>query len=119
MRRYCGFTNRPRPPSIKTKIMVEGGLGRFVNPQFLRLFGYPEIERLSPKGWAQTYDIAIETGKPEPYGRNSNIALELMTVPIQEAEQLALTDKLPADPKKRLDAFQDLLRRANEIGRAS
>src|ERR1051325_1486044 len=110
---YMRYYDSREAAVIKTKIMVEGGLGRFVNPQFLRLFGYPEIERLSPKGWAQTFVIAIDTGKPEPYGRNSNIALELMTVPIQEAEQLALNDKLPTDSAKRLDVLQDLLRKAN------
>jgi hypothetical protein len=59
--------------------MVEGGFGPFVNPRYLRQFGYPEIERLSPPGWQETFEIAIETGRPEPYGRNSNVAYDLMT----------------------------------------
>jgi len=80
---------------IKTRIMVEGGLGPFVNPKYLRMFGYPEIERLSPKGWSETFEIAIETSKPEPYGKNSNLAYELMTKPIHKADDMALNDELP------------------------
>ena len=99
---------------IKTRVMVEGGLGRFVNPKYLRMFGYPEVIRLAPKGWSETFDIAISTGKPEPYGRNSNVAYDMMTFPIQEAEQLALADRLPADPNERLDVLQGLLRRWND-----
>lgn len=104
---------------IKTRMMVEGGFGPFVNPRYLRQFGYPEFERLSPPGWAETFDIAIETGRPEPYGRNSNVAYDLMTLPIARAEQLALKDELPADDEARKAVLQDLLTRAetraNEI----
>ena len=83
--------------------MVEGGLGRFINPKYLRMFGYQEIERLSPRGWAEYFNIAIATGRPEPYGKNSNVAYAMMTFPIQEAEQLMLNDQLPADEEARLE----------------
>ena len=72
---YMRFYDCEESVAIKTRIMVEGGLGRFVNPKYLRRFGYPEIERLSPRGWAETFEVAIETGRPEPYGRNSNVAV--------------------------------------------
>ena len=107
---YMRFFESEEAVAIKTRIMVEGGLGRFVNPKYLRMFGYPEIERLSPRGWAETFDIAIETGRPEPYGRNSNVAYDLMTFPIQKAEQLAINDQLPEDPDERLDVMHDLLK---------
>lgn len=104
---------------IKTRMLVEGGFGPFVNPRYLRQFGYPEFERLSPPGWADTFEIAIETGRPEPYGRNSNVAYDLMTMPIERAEQLALNDQLPEDPAARKAVLQGLLTkaetRANEI----
>lgn len=115
---YMRFYDCKEAARIKTRIMVEGGLGRFVNPKYLRMFGYPEIERLSPKGWSDTFRIAIATGKPEPYGRNSNVAYDLMTIPIQTAEQLAMNDKLPKDRTKRLRVLRKLLQegcaRANE-----
>ncbi|HUT25187.1 MAG TPA: extracellular solute-binding protein [Sumerlaeia bacterium] len=115
---YIRFYDGEEATATKTRIMVEGGYGRFVNPKYLRKFGYPEIERLSPKGWAENFEIAIETGKPEPCGRNSNLAYNLMSFPIHEVEQMALNDELPDDPEERLNVIQGVLRkgcaRANE-----
>jgi multiple sugar transport system permease protein len=115
---YMRFFDSREATAIKTRVMVESGLGRFIHPRYLRLFGYPEIERLSPPGWARTFDVAMETGKPEPYGGNSNLAYEMMTLPLQKAETLALKDQLPDEQGRRLDILQDLLRdgvrRANE-----
>lgn len=106
---YIRFYDGEEATEIKTRIMVEGGLGRFLNPELLRRFGYTEIERLAPKGWSETFRIAIETGKPEPYGRNSNVAYNLMTHPLQEAAQLSLNDKLPEDEEERLKLMKDIL----------
>ncbi len=107
---YMRFYESEEAVRIKTRIMVEGGLGRFVNPKYLRMFGYPEIERLAPKGWSDTFNIAIATGRPEPYGRNSNVAYDLMTLPIQRAEEMAINDQLPEDPDERLDVMHGLLK---------
>lgn len=116
---FIRFYDSEEAVRIKTRVMVEGGFGPFVNPRYLRQFGYPEFERLSPPGWAETFEIAIETGRPEPYGRNSNVAYDLMTLPIAKAEQLALNDQLPEDPRERRAALHRLLAdaeiRANEI----
>jgi ABC-type sugar transport system permease subunit len=109
------YYDSPEAQRIKTRIMVEGGLGRFLNPKALRMYGYPEIERLAPKGWGDIFRIAIETGQPEPYGRNCNYAYRIMTKPIVEAERLSLADKLPADPAKRLAVMRSLLHTANDI----
>ncbi len=110
---YMRFYDSKDAARIKIGVMVEGGMGPFVNPKYLRMFGYPEIERLAPKGWAKTFEIAIETGKPEPYGRNSNFAYELMTFPMQEAARLARDDALPENYQARLDVMQGLLKKAN------
>ncbi len=97
---------------IKTKVMVEGGLGQFVNPRYLRMFGYSEIERLAPKGWSEIFKIVIATGKPEPYGKGSNFAYDMMTIPMHEAQQLALGGDLPIDETERLTVLQGLLKDA-------
>ena len=110
---YIRFYDSEEAVRLKTQILVEGGLGPYIHPKYLRRFGYPEIERLSPKGWAEFFEIAIETGKPEPYGRNSNVAYQMMTYPLQEAEQLMLNDELPADEERRLDVLQQILKRHN------
>ncbi len=111
---YMRFFDCEDAVRIKTGIMVQGGLGQFVNPHYLQMFGYPEIERLAPKGWAKTFDVAIATGQPEPYGRNSNVAYQMMTYPIEQAEQMALHGELPANRQQRLKVLRELLRKANE-----
>ena len=116
---YMRFYDSVDALRIKTTIMVNSGLGAFVNPRYLHRFGYDEIIRLASPQLAETYETAIATGRPEPYGRNSNFAYDLMTYPITEAEQLALHDKLPTDAAERLALMQGLLKnacsRANEI----
>lgn len=109
---YIRFFDSPEAARIKTRVMVEGGLGRFLNPHLLREAGYPEIARLSPPGWEECFRIALDTARPEPYGRDSNYAYDLMSRPLQEAEELALRDRLAEDPERRLDQLQELLARA-------
>ena len=109
---YLRFDGSRDAAEVRTRVMVEGGLGRFVNPQYLRMFGYEDIVRLAPKGWAECFDIAIETGKPEPYGKNCQLVYDMMTVPLQKAEQMALAGELPADDEQRLAILQGLLQEA-------
>ncbi|MFU8780401.1 MAG: extracellular solute-binding protein [Kiritimatiellia bacterium] len=116
---YMRFYDSEEATAIKLRIMVEGGLGRFIHPSLLRRYGYAAIEKLSPPGWAETFELAIQSGRPEPYGKNSNFAYDMMTFPIHAVERLALLDLLPADEEARLDIIQDVLaaanRRANEM----
>ena len=102
---------------IRMRIMVEGGLGPFMNPALLDRFGYSEVARLSPPGWADTFAVAIESGQPEPYGRHSNVAYDLMTIPIQQAEQLALNHRLPDDPVERVAVMASLLKQSADRAR--
>lgn len=102
---------------IRTRILVESGLGHFMNPRYLEQFGYGEIARLSPPGWADTFRIAIDSGKPEPYGRHSNIAYEILTEPLQKAEQMALAGELPTDRDRRLAVLLSLLKEAGDKAR--
>jgi len=114
---YIRFYDCEDAARIKTKIMVEGGLGRFINPRYLEKFGYPELVRLAPKGWKECFDIALETGRPEPYGKNSNAIYDLMTRPIETAEELALQGKLPAGREERLMFLQKLLQQSVQKAR--
>ena len=109
---YLKFGGSKDATEISTRIMVEGGLGRFVNPRYLRMFGYDDIIRLAPKGWEECFRIAIETGRSEPYGKNCQLVYAMMTGPMQKAEQMALDGMLPADEKERLAVLQGLLRDA-------
>ena len=109
---YMCFYDGREAVGIKTRILVEGGLGRFVNPKYLRMFNFPEVERLAPKGWSDIFEIAIATGQPEPYGRNSNVAYDLMTFPIAQAEQMERNGDLPEDPEERLEVLHGLLKKS-------
>ena len=104
---------------VNTKIMVEGGYGRFLNPDLLEKFGYPEIARLTPKGWADAFKISIDTGQPEPYGHNSNLAYRMLARPIDEVAQMSLANALPEDRAARLKVLEDVLKKgetkANEV----
>lgn len=115
---YIRFYDGPEATRIKTRILVEGGLGRFLNPELLVRFGYPELARLSPPGWKECFQIALQSGRPEPYGKNCNYLYNILTQPIEKARQLALEGKLAADRQTRLRQLQDLLaaacQRANE-----
>lgn len=113
---YLWFLNSKEAMAIKVRQVVDGGLGQFVNPEYLRMFGYDDIISLAPKGWSDIFKIAIETGKPEPYGRNSNVAYDIMTVPLQQATQLSLSDELPTDHNERMAVLNDLLKKAVERG---
>lgn len=110
---YIRFVDSQEARGLRTKILVEGGLGRFIHPKRLETYGYGDLVRLSPAGWAETFDIAIATGRPEPYGRGSNLAYNMMTYPIQEAEQLLIDGALPEDENQRLDVLQAILHRWN------
>ena len=109
---YIRFYDSKDAMRIKTRIMVEGGLGKFLNPKYLNMFGYPEIVRLAPKGWAECFEIAVDSGKPEPYGKGSNFAYDIMTEPIHQAEELARAGELPPNVEERLDILQGLLKTA-------
>jgi len=107
---FIRFRELPEAQEIRTKILVEGGLGRFVNPRYLKRFGYEDIIRLAPPGWSDTFDIAINTGKPEPYGQGSNLAYIIMTEPLQKAENMYRNGELPENDEARLEVLQQMLR---------
>ena len=67
---YIRFYDGPEARKIRTKVYVEHGLGRFVQPDLLRAAGYEEYIRQIPKGWPEAYQEALKTGVPEPYGKN-------------------------------------------------
>ena len=97
---------------IKTRVMVEGGMGRFVQPDLLEKFGYSEMVRLAPKGWVETYRIAFETGEPEPWYKHSNIAYSLLDPPLNDGIALGLAGELPEEREERLAVLQNMLGRA-------
>jgi multiple sugar transport system permease protein len=111
---YMRFTSSREANRIRTSVMVEGGLGRFVNPRYLREFGYDDIIRFAPQGWEQTFKIAMESGRPEPYGRNCQAIYRYLTAPIRAGENLMLKGRLPQADNERLAQLQQLLTTAQQ-----
>lgn len=107
---YMRFFDAKDAMRIKVRTLVEAGLGRFLNPRYLRMFGYDELIRLAPPEWEQCFEIAMKTGKPEPFGRNSNFVCGILSEVLQKARAQALAGRLPEDPEQRLVAMQALLR---------
>lgn len=63
---------------------VENGLGRFVQPEFLEMAGYPELIAEVPSGWAESAREALRHGVPEPYGRNCQMVYQYMSQAIDQ-----------------------------------
>ncbi len=106
---YLRFIDSKEAMEVQTRLMVEGGLGRFVNPRYLKMFGYEDIIRLAPKGWEEIFQIAIETGKPEPYGRNSQRVYEYMTDPLKAVRDLELSNSMPRADEDAIRAVHAML----------
>jgi len=56
---------------IKTKVFVDGGFAKYLNPAWLRKFGYQAYLREVPKQWETMFNDAMREGRPEPYGKNA------------------------------------------------
>ena len=115
---YIHWLNCPEAQEINTRVMVEGGLGRFINPQALHRFGYRDLEATASKDAAKDYEIALATGRPEPYGKNSELLAILLNYPISEVLQLAATDQLPVEREARLQAIQKILKKGEDRANA-
>jgi multiple sugar transport system permease protein len=73
--KYIHWYDGPQAREIRTRLFVEHGYGRFVNPDLLSLYGYPEMIRQVPRGWKESYEEAMANGIPRPYGRNCENAV--------------------------------------------
>ena len=65
---FIRFFDTREAMALKTRIMVESGYGAFVNPRYLRMFGYDDLIRLAPKGWEETFEITVASGVPSRTG---------------------------------------------------
>ena len=103
--------------AIKTRVMVEGGLAQFVHPKYLRMFGYEALIKLAPPEWEETFNIAIATSKPEPYGKHSTFIYNVLDGPVKKANELGRAGKLPKDREERLSVLLGLLEQGAEKAR--
>jgi ABC-type sugar transport system permease subunit/ABC-type glycerol-3-phosphate transport system substrate-binding protein len=95
---YIKFTGSKEAKKIKTRIFVEAGFAKYVNPEWLREFGYMEYVRDVPPGWADVLAEAIRDSQPEPYGKNCQLIYREMQIPLDKivAEETPTSDSIRA-----------------------
>ncbi|HIJ65779.1 MAG TPA: extracellular solute-binding protein [Candidatus Hydrogenedentes bacterium] len=81
---YIWFHDNEEARRITTDIFVQNGFGRFANPNWLRKFGYTDYLRQIPQEWIATFNDALESGKPEPYGKNCDLVYDEMSIPLED-----------------------------------
>lgn len=94
--RYIWFLTGEEAQRIRTRIFVDNGYGKFVNPDLLEKFGYDRLLRQVPPGWTEAFDVALENGVPEPYGKNTQFIYRDMSEPINAALEMPLGN-MPKD----------------------
>ena len=105
--KFMWFWDSPEAIKIRTKIFVENGYGNFLNPAYLKKYGYSEYLKRVPKGWAATFKEALRNGQPEPYGKNTQMVYRYMTKPIDLALLANLGNQPPGIAKKRIKKLLD------------
>lgn len=85
--RYLWHITSEEAKEIQTRSYVEHGFGQFLNPALLEKFGYDDVLRKVPKEWRQILKTALESGVPEPYGRNTQFIYNKVSEPINWALQ--------------------------------
>jgi len=106
---YIRFRTSEEAKRLSTKVFVDGGYAKYVNPGYLRRFGYQAYLSQVPAGWEQTYDRAMRTGHPEPYGKNAQQIYNEMDIAYGEVMLL----KSP-DPVKIKEILTATVARTNE-----
>lgn len=82
---FIWFRTSPEARGIFVRTMVENGYGRFVNPDLLREFGYDRLLAQVPQEWVEAFELAMEHGVPEPFGRNTQNVYRWLSDPINRA----------------------------------
>jgi ABC-type sugar transport system permease subunit/ABC-type glycerol-3-phosphate transport system substrate-binding protein len=123
--KYIRFYDSDEARKIRLEIMINAGFGRMQNPLYLKKFGYEEYIKYTPPDWIQTFEEALENGKPEPYGKNCQKIYEYMTNPVEKCISLEEKGELGANDGEKdkniaaiFDAAVDITNK-NMIGKIS
>lgn len=86
---YLKFVGSKEAREVYTRTMVELGAAHLLNPLWLEEFGYDELARIAPSGLMEAYRSALNSGTPEPYGKNCQFIYNYMSQPL---DRLFYTD---------------------------
>ena len=109
---YIWFYGSEEAARIRTRVYVEHGYGKFVNPVYLKKFGYEEYLELVPKTWLPVFEEALKNGKPEPYGKNCQMVYTYMTYPMSECLKLEKEGRLGQTDDERRKKIKEVLEAA-------
>lgn len=82
--KYIKFLASADAEKLRVDTLVDMGLASQVNPVLLRQFGFTQYLSLMPKGIEEAFLQALESGKPEPFGKNCNLVYSEMTYPLDQ-----------------------------------
>lgn len=85
---YIRYYASKEAKRIKTRTFIEAGFAKYVNPEWLREFGYEEYLREVPRGWAEVFKETIANSRPEPYGKNCQLIYIEMSRPLDKVAQM-------------------------------
>jgi multiple sugar transport system permease protein len=89
---YIWFLTSDQAKQIRTQVYVSNGFGRFISPHLLRQFGYEQLLRQVPEGWIQAFDLAMKSGVPEPFGKNTQNIYRYLSSPVHAALEMDFTN---------------------------
>ncbi len=112
--KFIQFYDSEEARQIRLKVMIENGYGKMQNPVFLKRYGYEDYLKYAPQGWLETFEKAMNEGKPEPFGDNCQKVYEFMTYPLDELVNLDLKGRLGTDPEARRKKIAEVLTKAEE-----
>ncbi|MCF7854652.1 MAG: extracellular solute-binding protein [Candidatus Pacebacteria bacterium] len=95
--RYILYSTGEEAQRMKTRMMVDHGYGRFLDPDKLEKFGYDDVLKKVPEEWVNAVRAAQKAGVPEPYGKNTQMIYERVSVPINWALNRPELLDLPKD----------------------
>ena len=109
---YIWFVTSDKANAIRTKVLVEEGGAKFVNPLWLKKYGYEEYIELASPEWVRVYEDALKHGKPEPYGKNCHMLYDIMNDPIAECLDRERQGKLGKTDAERRANIKNILQDA-------
>ncbi len=107
--KYIWFYDSEEARKIRLEVMVEYGYGKFMNPVYLKRFGYKEYLEDVPETWLPVFEEAMASGIPEPYGKNCQMVYNFMTYPIDRALALEYRGKLGGTDEEKRKKIKELL----------
>ena len=119
--KFIRFMGSDAAKKIAVDTYVENGFGRYILPEILEKYGYPEFIDKVPKDWTEAVTHSIKNHELEPYGKNTQHIYKYMDIPISKGYM----EEIGKNPNKseriaKLQIFHDqAVKKANEkmIGR--